>query len=299
MNQVIFFLVRWTGIFYLLKRTIMKRNVSIVCYHDPAPDVFKKHIEFLNNHYAFISLENLVSGIRNKDWSKIPNNSLVITFDDGHKGNYKLLETIKKYQIKPLIFCVSDIVCTNRHFWWKDITHQNVKLIREFKNQERLTCLKDKFNYYQDKEFIDRQALSSSEILELSKIAIFGSHTQFHPILTCCTNEELKRELLISKKNIESITNNECHHFCYPNGDYNENIIKEVKLSGYKSARTIDVGWNNINSDPFKLKITGITDNASKIQLIAQLTGITMFLRYMFKGGSFSGLYKSIIPRNK
>ena len=109
----------------------------------------------------------------------------------------------------------------------------------------------------------------------------------------------MKDEIFTSKKQIEKLTQTECLHFCYPNGDYNDDIIEMVKRAGYHSARTIDVGWNDLDSDPYKLKITGITDDASLNKVIAQLTGIPMFLRYMFKGGSFKGLYKSIIPRSK
>lgn len=272
----------------------MRRKVSIVLYHDPRPDIFEKHVQFLSKHYNFISLNILVSAIKNRDWSLISNNSMVITFDDGHKGNYELLEIIKKYNIIPTIYCCSDIISTNRHFWWKEVGLNEIEGFKKITNAERLNQLEEK-GYSLEKEYNDRQALSLDEINDMMNFVEFESHTKFHPILTCCTKKEKKDEIINSKSNIESVFSNECQHFCYPNGDYDEEVIDIVKSSGYDSARTIDVGWNDINTDPYKLKITGITDDASITQVIAQLTGITMFLRYLSKG-SLKGLHKTIKP---
>tara|TARA_B100000787_G_C16180561_1_gene291546 strand:+ start:753 stop:1652 length:900 start_codon:yes stop_codon:yes gene_type:complete len=298
MNQIICLLIRFTGIFYLLKRTILKRKVSIVLYHDPKPDVFEKHIKFLNCHYTFISMDVLVNAIINKDWSDIPNNSMVVTFDDGHIGNYELLKTIKKYKIKPTIYCCSDIIGTYRHFWWKECNISNIERLKIFSNKERLILLRDKYNFWNDKVYSDKQALDYEQIIELSKFSTIGSHTQFHSVLTCCESNEIEDEIYFSKNKIEELTATECQHFCYPNGDYNQEVINKLKIAGYKSARTIDVGWNDINTDPFRLKITGITDNASLTHVIAQLTGITMFLRYLSEG-SFRGLYKTTSVKEK
>ena len=77
--------------------------------------------------------------------------------------------------------------------------------------------------------------------------------------------------------------NKPIEHFAYPNGDYGEREIEYVKKCGYKSARTIDCGWNSINTDPFKLKVTGVQDDASINKLCAQISGFFPILRYFVK----------------
>ena len=294
MSTILVKLIYYSGIFYFFKRFVMRRNVSIVLYHDPDRESFIKHMKFLNNHYTFISMDLLVGAIHSKDWTNIPNNSLVVTFDDGHINNFLLTDVLNMYNIKPTIYCCSHIINTDRHFWWKGLNHSEVEKLKRIPNKERLEQLSAKHDFTNEGVFLERQALSGKHIIEMAKFCNIGSHTKFHPILTSCDTEEIKDEIYNSKRTIELMTSAPCDHFCYPNGDYNAEIVDVVKQSGYKSARTIDVGWNNIYSDPYKLKITGISDDSSLIKLVAQLTGITMFLRYLFKGGSFKGIYKSI-----
>ena len=52
-----------------------------------------------------------------------------------------------------------------------------------------------------------------------------------------------------------------------------------VTHAGYRSARTIDVGWTDLGSDPFRLKITGVSDDAPLDMVVAQLSGITRWIR--------------------
>lgn len=298
MTGFFFKLLRYSGIYFIVRSLVSKNKVSIVLYHDPKPEVFYKHIKFLSNKYNFISLDLLVDAIHSKDWSNIPENSIVVTIDDGHSGNFKLLSTIKEFNVKPTIYCCSSIVGTNRCYWWKKVNSSQLQYYKELPNNLRLSELLLNYSFSNTNIYKDRQSLSHKEINEMKHYVSFQSHTRFHPILTCCSTKELCTEISDSRYEIESITGEKCVHFCYPNGDYNDEVIGSVKAAGYRSARTIDVGWNDLNTDPYKLKITGISDNASIDQVIAQLTGITMYMRYAFKG-NFKGLYSPIKLKKK
>lgn len=294
MDKIIINILYHSRIFYFFKRYVFKNNVTILLYHDPKPVIFEEHIKFINRHYNFVTLDLLVDAIYNKDWKNIPNNSIIVTFDDGHINNYDLLDIFRRYKIRPTIYCCSDIINSNNHFWWKSVNSSELESLKKLPNKERLKLLKHKYGFENDKSFNEIQALTKNHLNALTKFVQIGSHTKFHPILTTCEREEMVDEISGSKSTIERLTNSPCYHFCYPNGDYNNEVVEIVKKSGYKSARTIDVGWNNIKTDPFKLKIVGISDDSSLPKLVAQLTGITMFIRYLYKGGSFKGLYKSI-----
>jgi peptidoglycan/xylan/chitin deacetylase (PgdA/CDA1 family) len=109
----------------------------------------------------------------------------------------------------------------------------------------------------------------------LSPHVEFGGHTRFHPILTTCTPEERETEVVGCKSEIEALTSKPADHFSYPYGNYEDEDIELVKKAGFRSARTMTFGWNDSRSDPFQLKILGVSDTASVDRLAADLSGLT------------------------
>ena len=218
----------------------------------------------------------------------LPNNSLIITFDDGHKGNVELLPLIKKYNLTPVIYLCSQVVATNHPFWWKCLKQQSVVCYKKCTNKERLRLLKDKKLYYPEMVVSPPHGLTKDDINRLKKYVIFGSHTRIHPILPQCTQEEQWDEIAHSKKELEKLCDCPIEHFAYPNGDYNNYSIECVKLAGYKTARTTDAGWNDKNTHLYKLKVIGISDDADLFKLRFQLSGLSLWLQYLLKG-SFRG----------
>ena len=122
----------------------------------------------------------------------------------------------------------------------------------------------------------------------------FGSHSRFHPILTTCSDDECGDEIKESSREIEELTGRSCVHFAYPNGDYGEREIDMLKRAGYVSARTIDLGWNDVNTDPFKLRVLSWRDDMSVNRLAADLSGISGYLG-RFRRGSIAGKWHSIV----
>ncbi|UCE67748.1 MAG: polysaccharide deacetylase family protein [Candidatus Zixiibacteriota bacterium] len=112
---------------------------------------------------------------------------------------------------------------------------------------------------------VDRQTLSSDEVLEMSENGIdFGSHGCSHRILTGLDRDEVKRELIESKRILEEKTGKTISLFSYPNGDFNEEIKKLVREAGYDCA--ITTGGREIDKgalDLFALKRIGIHDGAT------------------------------------
>jgi len=98
---------------------------------------------------------------------------------------------------------------------------------------------------FPDKPDEEYSPLTWGEIEEMEKYRIyFGSHTLNHEILTETNPSVAAREIRESKKIIESILGHEIAGFCYPNGNYDDAISKEVNQSGYKYAVTTDYGFN-------------------------------------------------------
>lgn len=253
-REIIAFIVKCSGIPFFIREIYARNKVGILLYHSPSPDVLDKHLDYLSKRYRFISLDTLVDAIYSKDWSNIPEKALVITLDDGRKGNFKLLEIFKKYHVKPTIYLCTQLVGNNRHFQEGFSSEQN----EQFLNDDELAGMND---------FVD-----------------FQSHTQSHLKLPVCPFGQCEREIRESKIEVEIITGNTCIHFAYPSGYYTKREIDFVKKAGYRSSRTIDVGWNTEDTDPYKLRILGISDDAPLNWLVAQMSGIIMYVRYFFRG---------------
>jgi peptidoglycan/xylan/chitin deacetylase (PgdA/CDA1 family) len=274
---------RFAGIPVLIRSILGRNKATIIFYHDPKPDVLKKHITYLARHYRFITLNRLVDAVYRKKKSLIPNNALVITLDDGHRNNYYLLDLLRQSQIRPTIYLCSHIVNTNRRFWFS-LDKLKPGLFKKFRNPLRLKILKEKFCYEPQKEYRERQALNLDEIKEMNPEADFQSHSKFHPILPACDEMEAKEEIFGAKTALEKMIGKQIVHFSYPNGDYGKREVNILRESTYKSARTYDLGWNSIHTDPYRLKAMAIDDNASINLLSVQVVGLFRYFKYLFHG---------------
>jgi peptidoglycan/xylan/chitin deacetylase (PgdA/CDA1 family) len=107
-----------------------------------------------------------------------------------------------------------------------------------------------------------RSFLNWGEVREMAQSGLvsFGSHTRSHRILTTLEDKEILDELIRSKDRLiaEKAVDPSFIPFSYPNGNYNEKILKMVKEAGYNLAVTAENGWNDSNSNLFKLKRIGI-----------------------------------------
>jgi peptidoglycan/xylan/chitin deacetylase (PgdA/CDA1 family) len=282
-KEIIGITIRYSGILFIIRNSYAKRKVAIIVYHDPQPDILDKHLTYLSKRYNYITLDKLVNAIYSQHWEDIPPKSLIITLDDGHKGNFQLVEIFQKHKVTPTIYLCSQLIDTNRHFWFKEknITSRHYKRL---KNNVRLHLLNKQIAFSPKKEFQDheRQSLNKKEIIAMKNFVSFQSHSAFHPVLTTCTFNECKEEIFRSKKDIETMIGNDCTHFSYPNGDYTEREIALLKEAGYLSSRTTDIGWNHLNTDPFKLRILGVSDNISVNWFTAELTGLPIYMKHLF-----------------
>jgi peptidoglycan/xylan/chitin deacetylase (PgdA/CDA1 family) len=288
--ELLYFIIRFTGLGNLLRLLFAKNKLTIIVYHNPSVDILEKHLGFLIKKYNPITISDLNSLILNNSWNSLPDYSLLITIDDGWKENYQLLDIFKKFNVRPIIFLTSHLLNTNRHFWWTVIkSAKEVDSLKKLSNTDRLDLLLAKYNFCQTKEYCqERHALSNSEILEMKEFVDFGLHASFHPILTRCTLEEKRFEILEGKKRIESILGQKIHSFAYPNGDYDAETVSILRNNGFKFARTTDVGRNTCKTDLLRLKISGVSDTGSINKIVTELTGLPLYVQYLLDG-SFSG----------
>jgi peptidoglycan/xylan/chitin deacetylase (PgdA/CDA1 family) len=273
--------IRRTGLAELAARTWARGRGGILVYHNPTPETLEAHLRYLAPRVAFVTLGTLVDALRDGAWDDLPPRPIAVTIDDGHAGNALLVDVFRRYGVRPTIFACSQIVGTRRRFWWT-VAGIDKNGLQHVDNATRLAALAE-HGFRQDEDGPgERQPLSLEELAWMSEFVDIESHTRFHPILPACDAEECRVELAESRRELTALTGRQVQHFAYPNGRYGEREVALLRELGYRSARTIELGWVDRDSDPFRLKMIGVPDDASVDLLAAQLAGIPGVRRLMF-----------------
>ncbi len=279
MKKVIFLLLRISSIPFLLREIMQRRRVTIILYHDISPDLFERHIRQLTKKYSIISLAAYISSIKDGSSNNLPNKSLIITFDDGHRGNYLLKDIIKKHNIPVTIFLCSGIAGTSRHFWFKHLPNDLVQKIKTEPDVTRLAIL-GKYGFEDTRVFEHRQALEKQEICTLKQLGVdFQSHTVTHPILPQCDDQKAYEEIALSKQTLEAEYGFPIFALSYPNGNYSERDAMYARQAGYECAITIHPGYNTKKTDRFKLNRICLTDHEDINELIVRTSGLWNFIK--------------------
>lgn len=107
-------------------------------------EIFRAQIEYLKKYYNIISLEQLIDYYHKN--SKIPDNSVVITIDDGYKSNYTLAYSVlKEFGIPATIFLTTSFT-DNKNFLWFDRTEYSINTTKQNKLEVRIKDDKLFFN---------------------------------------------------------------------------------------------------------------------------------------------------------
>lgn len=233
-------------------RAMAKPGCVAILYHECNRELFERHVRFLKAHYNIISLEELVDAIKKK--SLLPKNSVVITFDDGYKSLYTdIFPVVKEYGVPVTIYLTTGTIGTKKDFWWgvAERLEKDVEALKKLPHEERARLLESG-----KQEGGNPIALNWDEIREMDKCewVEFGSHTLTHPILTTQDANSSSREIRESKKIISEKLGHPVKSFSYPNGDFEESHVEEVKKAGYTSAITVVPGLNTASTDRFRLR---------------------------------------------
>ena len=281
--------------------------------------IFENQIKFLKKKYNFISLKHYAE-VLNGQRDDFPDNPIIITIDDGYSDNYTVAYPIlKKYSVPATIFLTTDFITHKSWLWSNKLEYilkkssmrnfsfplgsENIYFsVDDFHNWHRsqLTIFNYLRNLGNEKDlFVDELSsylkvempdhatneflpLTWSQIREMQRNGVqFGSHTCSHPILSSIHGEDLKREIISSKKEIESKLMCDVLCFCYPNGqlaDLNDDVIKLTKDAGYLLAVTTVTGFNYIDkTNHFLLKRLSIPSD-NHVEMSKVLTRINCFL---------------------
>jgi peptidoglycan/xylan/chitin deacetylase (PgdA/CDA1 family) len=271
---MIFILLRYSGIPFLLRELIQPRKITILVYHSLPGVRARKHFQALRARYHIIALADYLRARAEGETWRLPSKSLIITFDDGHRNNFDLRQLLEELRVPITIFLCSGIVGTHRHYWWFH-THEASEsaACKNMPDAERLAFLSSR-GYQAERDYPDRQALSRSEINALKPWVDFQAHTITHPILPACSDEKAEREIRDCKAELERDYGFDIQALAFPNGDYTGREINLARKAGYSCALTLDCGFNDQNTDLFRLRRIPVADEASVSELLVKSSGL-------------------------
>ena len=278
-RSIVFTLLRFSGIPFLVRELIQRRKITIVVYHATSAGVAEQHLRALKERYSIISLADYLAWRKQGALGTLPFKSLIITADDGHKNNFELKPLLEKYQIPVTVFLCSGIVGTHRHYWW---SHTNdsaeAQALKALPDEQRVEVLLRK-GHADRREYETRQSLSRAEIAEMKSAVDFQCHTVFHPILPACSIERVRWEIVESKETLEREHGLKIYALAYPNGDYSDREVGLLRDAGYTCGLTLDGGFNDSETDPFRLRRVALPDDAGVNEVLVKTSGLWTFLK--------------------
>lgn len=287
-EKIIFMLIRISFIPYIYREFIQRKVITIILYHDLDPQYADMHFNFLKRTYNIISLKDYLNARKTNKLDKLPPKSLIITFDDGHRGNYLLKSAVLKHKMPITIFLCSGIIGTNRQFWWNYHEITDAKELKECPDEKRLEILGE-LGFDESRESDNTEALTKNEIEELKSTGLidFQSHTVTHPCLPNCSYQKAEFEISESKKQLENNYHFGIYALSFPNGDYSDRDIELVKQAGYECALTVDPGFNDVKTSPLKLKRLNVGDSSDINELIVKASGFWAYFRRLILGREY------------
>jgi peptidoglycan/xylan/chitin deacetylase (PgdA/CDA1 family) len=253
---------------------------------------FRAHLDYLSSRYRLVPLSEIAGYLTRGE--ALPPRLAAITIDDGYRDTYEIaLPLLKEYKAPATLFVVTDFIERKTWLWTDKLKFilprttrtslevslkDNLSRIELSDDQSRQLAaaqvnalLKCQANQLKDKTLDELSnslgvvlpetppeefhPLTWNQVIELDRAGVeIGSHTVTHPILTRTDAMQLRAELRQSKALLEMMLKRPVDLFCYPNGDYDQQVVRETAAAGYRSAVTTDFGLNGSQVAPLLLK---------------------------------------------
>jgi peptidoglycan/xylan/chitin deacetylase (PgdA/CDA1 family) len=241
--------------------TVMFHGITRQGYTPPVwtqlPEkVFRRQIEFLCRYYQPVTMGQVVEAVIGG--SSLPEQAVLITFDDGLRNNATVAWPIlKKMGVPAAIFLTVDFIGTDRFFWVDELylflveaAHQgrelplddrpqalsrmrrgdiwgayldiveSCKRIPEMERDKILNRLAEAVPFERTRYAEDFGLMGWDQVRAMDQEGQieFGVHTATHRILTQTDPEILESEIAGAKRTLEFQLGHPVDTFCYPNG---------------------------------------------------------------------------------
>ncbi|WP_081210048.1 polysaccharide deacetylase family protein [Salegentibacter sediminis] len=256
-------------------------GVRVLAYHKvSAKENFRSQIKFLVKYFKIISIFDLYDNIYLD--KELPKNSVLLTFDDGDYSIYQnAMPILKEFNIPAVIFVITDLINTNKPFWWDEIKYY----LGETEG-ERMVWEVKKWDNFERKRFLEKirkdsclpnkniKQLSNHELKEMSDAGItIANHSHSHPMFDKVSDLELNKELSMAIDKLKSLKFSP-FFFAYPNGNFTIKSENKLKELGIQLAFLFDHKINRNKLNPLRISRLRLNDHTPKWKLIFILSGL-------------------------
>ena len=262
---------------------------------------FERQMLFLKKKYRILFLEELIDCIKRNE--NIGGCCAITFDDGWRDNYVHAFKILQKHHVPATVFLATAYVGTKRIFWPEELSHyieeplkghnlllnssspvfrfqreiekhagaekavflnNAIEILKGYSPGERTTVLE----YYRGMSTtreLPRQMLSWQEVEEMSMsgVVTFGAHTTEHEILDQLPLSKATRAISQSKDVIEHKTGSDVGMFAYPNGNYNEDILKTVRECGFIGAVTTKKGFLKQDTPLLEIPRIGIHEDIS------------------------------------
>ncbi len=132
------------------------------------------------------------------------------------------------------------------------------------------------WQHYNKKNILDETILSKNQILNLNmNLATIGSHTAHHLVLTQLPYQQRLIELTESKKTLENLLDSKISLLSLPYGEYDNELIKLAKETGYDKVFSSEPEfiYGNSENENYVTGRISICPEDSRIKFIIKILG--------------------------
>jgi len=235
----------------------LRMNIPILLYHSVSkqsskrfhpwtihPDLFAEHMAYLSEGgYTPITVSQLARALRLQG-NGLPNNPVVITFDDGFADFMSgALPILIRYGFPSTLYLVTGYV-----------NHTSEWLCSEGEGNRFMLCWEE----------IQDLPLHGVEC---------GAHSHSHRQLDIAPFKEACEEIRTSKEILEEKLGRAIETFSFPHGYHTNRLLRFLKQSDYSSSCIVGHAMANDRSDPYALPRIIINADVSTKQLGRFLRG--------------------------
>jgi peptidoglycan/xylan/chitin deacetylase (PgdA/CDA1 family) len=279
------------------------------------PAMFEQQMAYIAKHFNVISLAQLEAFLH--QGVSLPDNPLLITFDDGYTDNYEnAFPILKKFGFPAVIFLVTSRMTQPTRLWWDEVAYafhhtqlttanlpqlnqqtfstlvekRNIRnnLINQLKllpNTEKLQAVETLYKVLAVTPSTARLFISWEQVRELVANGVACQpHTVNHPIMTRISSSEVREQLSQAKVDIEHETPQKATAFAYPNGtpaDYNTDTLHALREIGYTTAFTLTAGpmsATQARQHPLQIKRVYLGNNDTLELFATKVMGVPALL---------------------
>lgn len=259
---------------------------------------FDKQMAWVARHYDSVNFRQLGEGL------PLPDNPIVITFDDGYEDNYRLaFPVLKKHGLTAVFYVATDFIDHGEPLWFDHVAtlvagrsvpaslnvagvalhtaglssavliEEILRLLKRVPGDQRDRAIRQLEGQLQGQAVLaPGKPMTWPQLEEMTRSGMeIGSHSTSHTVLANESIAVITREMIDSRARLESMLHVPCVSIAYPVGGpagIDDRVIKAAADCGYQYGCTYVSGSNRL---PLK------TPHALRRHHVELETGLPLF----------------------